>query len=215
MRKSIKEFVKICAETLPLSEPIYEFGALQVPGQEGFADIRPLFPDRQYIGADIREGPGVDVILDLHDIALPAESAQTVLVLDTLEHVEFPRKALEQIHKILKLDGIVIISSVMKFRIHDHPHDYWRFTPQAFKSILKPFEFSFVDSAGDPGFPHTVVGVGCKGSISPDTLSAFGARFAQWKGFWKRPHGSDIKGMIHLFAPLWSLKAYRSMRAIK
>jgi hypothetical protein len=38
MRESIKEFVKICAETLPIIEPIYEFGSLQVPGQEGFAD---------------------------------------------------------------------------------------------------------------------------------------------------------------------------------
>ena len=57
MRESIKEFVKIVSETLPIPEPIFEFGSLQVPGQEGFADLRPIFPNKKYIGCDIREGP--------------------------------------------------------------------------------------------------------------------------------------------------------------
>lgn len=43
MRESIKEFVKIIADTLPIVEPIYEFGLLQVPGQESFAYLRPIF----------------------------------------------------------------------------------------------------------------------------------------------------------------------------
>jgi hypothetical protein len=33
MRASIKEFVTIAADTLPVLEPLYEFGALQVTGQ--------------------------------------------------------------------------------------------------------------------------------------------------------------------------------------
>jgi hypothetical protein len=63
MRESIKQFVKIAADTLPILEPIYEFGALQVPGQEGFADLRPIFAGKEYVGCDMREGPGVDRIL--------------------------------------------------------------------------------------------------------------------------------------------------------
>ena len=59
MCNTIKHFVKIYAETLPISEPIYEFGVRQAPMQEGFADLRRLFPGRKYIGADIQEGPGV------------------------------------------------------------------------------------------------------------------------------------------------------------
>ena len=56
MRELIKQFVKICAETLPISEPIYEFGSFQVAGQEGFADVRPIFQGKEYIGCDIRGG---------------------------------------------------------------------------------------------------------------------------------------------------------------
>ena len=44
MRELVREFVKIVAENLPISEPIVEFGSLQVSDQEGFADLRPFFP---------------------------------------------------------------------------------------------------------------------------------------------------------------------------
>lgn len=50
MRESIKQFVKVVADTLPILEPIYEFGSLQVPGQESFADLRPFFPSKEYVG---------------------------------------------------------------------------------------------------------------------------------------------------------------------
>lgn len=181
MREEIKQFIKICSETLPVDEPIYEFGALQVPTQVGFADLRPLFPDKKFVGADMREGDGVDVILNLHDIDLPPESVGTVLVMDTLEHVEYVRKAMEEVHKILKKNGILIMSSVMNFPIHDHPYDYWRFTPEAFKSLLKPFDESFVGYMGKEDFPHTIIGVGFKGKVSETDIRIFKEKFSEWK----------------------------------
>ncbi|MFH1896253.1 MAG: methyltransferase domain-containing protein [bacterium] len=206
MRQPIKQFVKICAETLPIAEPIYEFGSLQVPGQEGFADLRPFFQGKKYIGADIREGPGVDIILDLHNIAIPSQSAGTVLILDTMEHVEFPRKAIEEALRILKPNGVLVISSVMNFPIHDYPHDYWRFTPEAFKSLMKPFDSSWVDFAGQSNFPHTVIGVGIKGSISKGAMDEFGRKVKHWKTLqqWSR----TTLGM--LFTPPILLKILRS-----
>lgn len=215
MRESIKQFVKICTETLPISEPIYEFGSLQVPGQESFADLRPLFPGMKYVGADIREGPGVDVILNLHDIKLPSESIGTVLIMDTLEHVEFPGKAIEEVYRILKSNGILIISSVMNFPIHDHPNDYWRFTPEAFISLLKPFTSSFADFAGEGYFPHTVVAIGFKEG-NPSTLGEFMRRFEHWKRYWSNPLRSrdGWKGLVIPFTPPILLTIYRSIRRV-
>jgi len=178
MRQLIKDFVFLAADTLPLEEPIYEFGSLQVPGQEELADLRPLFPNREYVGCDMRKGSGVDKILNLHNIDMPEESVGTVLCLDTLEHVEYPHTAMNEIHRILKPDGVAIISSVMNFRIHSHPYDYWRFTPEAFKSILKPFLSSFVGYAGEPNFPHTIVGIGFRGH--QPNMRAFEDQYMQW-----------------------------------
>jgi len=178
MRQIIWDFVSIVAAVLPIKEPIYEFGSLQV-GQAGSVDLRPLFPGREYVGADFREGPGVDRVLDLHNIDLPSESVGTVFCVDTLEHVKYPVKALEEIHRILKPGGIAAISSTMCFPIHDYPHDYWRFTPEAFRSVLEPFSHSFVGFAGNKDFPHTVVGIGSKGECPQ--LYEFDQTYRQWQ----------------------------------
>jgi SAM-dependent methyltransferase len=121
VRSNIKKFAVIVSRTLPIVEPVFEFGSLQVPGQVGFANLRPLFSSLVYVGCDMQEGPGVDRVLNLHNIDLPSESVGSVLCFDTLEHVEYPRKALDEIHRILKPDGIAVISSVMNFPIHVLP----------------------------------------------------------------------------------------------
>lgn len=162
MRHSIKRFVKICSDVLPIIEPIYEFGAMQVAGQEGVADLRPYFNGKEYVGADISEGLGVDVILNLHDIDLPSESVGTIIACDTLEHVEYPRLAINEIRRILKPQGVLIMSSVMDWPIHGYPHDYWRFTPEGFRSLLSCFPSVYVDWNGNNDKPHTVVGVTLK-----------------------------------------------------
>ncbi len=205
MRENIKQFVAITAKCLPLPEPIFEFGALQVPGQVGFADLRSLFPGCDYVGADMRHGPGVDRILDLHRIDVPSESVGSVLCLDTIEHVEYPHQALQEIHRILSpTRGVVVISSVMDFPIHDYPYDYWRFTPAAFESLLRPFRRSFVGFAGRKEFPHTVVGVGFKGDV-PD-LSVFTKRYQQWQ----KTQKNEFIQIVRLMTPpaLLPLLAY-------
>ena len=179
MRHLIKDLMVIVKDHIPAIEPIHEFGSLQVPGQEDFADLRALFAGKEYKGSDMREGYGVDMILNLHHIDLPDNSIGTALCLDTLEHVEDPRKAVEEMYRVIKPNGWLIISSVMKFPIHDYPNDYWRFTPEAFRSILKPFKTSFVEFVGADEFPHTVIGIGFKGDM-PD-LAKFKEEIAKWK----------------------------------
>jgi SAM-dependent methyltransferase len=197
VRVLVKEFVRLVAETLPVPEPIYEFGALQVPGQEGFADLRPLFPGRPYVGCDLRPGPGVDRVLDLHRIDLPDGAAGTVLLLDTLEHVERFWVALDEVRRILRPGGLLLLSSVMDFPIHDHPADYWRFTPEGFRALLRPFDPSFVGYAGEADAPHTVVGLGYRGGEV--SWEAFLPRYRQWQKRWRFPWG--WRSWIALFLP--------------
>jgi len=40
MRLSIRHFAEIVAQTMPMAEPIYEFGSLQVSGYGELADLR-------------------------------------------------------------------------------------------------------------------------------------------------------------------------------
>jgi hypothetical protein len=173
MRDNVKAFVRDVAELFETPEPIYEFGSLQVPGQEGYADLRPIFPGKQYIGCDARMGVGVDRIEDLMGLSLGDETAGTVLSLDTLEHVENCHTAMEGVYRILKPEGILAISSVMLFPIHEHPSDYWRFTPEAFRLLLRPFQTALISYEGEPEIPHTVFGLASKSRLPEEAVAEY------------------------------------------
>jgi hypothetical protein len=218
MRELIKEFVKAVSESMPILEPIYEFGSFQTEGQEVWADLRPLFPGKKYIGCDMRWGKGVDLILNLHDIELPDSTAGTVLMLDTLEHVEFCRKAMSEVYRILKPGGVAIISSVMYFPIHEYPSDYWRFTPEGFRSLLNQFSYSTVDFLGEEDSPHTVVGIGIKEkNVSTAEAQLISNKINDWKISVTPPHQepgdpNPTKEFLKLFIPPILLQTYRKFK---
>lgn len=178
MRKPIWNYVKLAIETLPIRDPVYEFGAYQVEEAPENCDLRPLLAGRRYVGCDMRAGPGVDKVLNLHAIALPDNSVGTVFLMDTLEHVEYPHQAMTEVHRILKPDGLVVMSSVLDFFIHETPNDFWRFTPDGFRSILKPFKGSHVGYYGRDIFPHTLVGIGFKDNM-PD-ITEYLEKYNRW-----------------------------------
>ena len=213
MREHIKEFVKLCIDNFNTPEPIYEFGSLQVEGQEVWADLRPYFKEKKFIGCDIREGPGVDIILDLHDIDLPSSSVGTVLLLDTIEHVEYPYKALCEIFRILKPGGLLIMSSALNWPIHEHPFDYWRFTPEAFKSLLKRFETQLVSYLGEDDFPHTILGIGIKGKRI--SIEQFKPKFQKWREEKERESKNQITPIEQYTSRLkyWKSLGYRNSKA--
>lgn len=178
MRKPIWKYVKLAIDSLPIEEPVYEFGAYQVEEAPENSDLRPLLSDKDYIGCDMRDGPGVDKVLNLHDIDLPDETAGTVFMMDTLEHVEYPHQAMQEVHRILKPNGLVIMSSVLDFFIHATPNDFWRFTPDGFRSLLKQFNHSHVGYYGRDVFPHTLVGIGFKGK--KPSLENYHTAYEKW-----------------------------------
>jgi len=173
VRDNVKAFVTDVAELFEIPEPIYEFGSLQVSGQEGYADLRPLFPGKWYVGCDARSGVGVDRIEDLMGLSLGDETVGTVLILDTLEHVENCHRAMEEVHRIVKPEGIVAISSVMLFPIHEYPSDYWRFTPEAFRLLLRPFLTALVSHEGEPEIPHTVIGLASRSRLPEAAVAEY------------------------------------------
>ena len=73
-------------ETFALKGPILEIGAYQVAGQESL-DLRGLFPGRDYIGLDMRPGPGVDCVASAEKLPQADASIGTVIACNTFEHV--------------------------------------------------------------------------------------------------------------------------------
>lgn len=163
MRGNILEFVRVLCEGLDLPEPIIEIGSYLVPDQLYSADLRPLLEGKRFIGCDSREGPGVDRIEDVHTLSFSDQSIGSIFLLETLEHVRDPIRAMAEVHRVLRPGGVVIASSCMDTPVHEHPADYWRFPPQGFDLLLASFSPRRVYVQGRPDFPHSLVGVAFKG----------------------------------------------------
>ena len=163
MRRHMVEFMKLVSQHLPFREPIYELGSRAASeSQNKLSDLRVYFPGRKYIGIDMQEGPGVERVMDMSKLNLPDGCAGMVISMDTLEHCEYVREAVREMFRITGPGGICLIVSVMNYQIHNHPYDYWRFTPEAFRSMLKDFDSRVAFGVGNRKFPHTVIGIGYK-----------------------------------------------------
>ena len=62
-----------------------------------------------------------------------------IFIMEVLEHVHNPIKAIKEIRRTLKKGGKLIMSTPFIFPIHDEPYDFFRFTKYGLKLILKNF----------------------------------------------------------------------------
>ena len=168
MRDHNKAFCRLVAETFDCPGPVYEFGSYQVEGQLDYADLRALFPGKDYVGCDMRSGPGVDRVEDVSEISLPDGSAGTVLCIETFEHVFEVRRAFDEVFRILKPGGLFVITSPLNFRIHGYPDDYWRMTPNCLRRMMSCYAGRLTGYQGYHKFPHSVMGLGVKGPAPAD-----------------------------------------------
>jgi SAM-dependent methyltransferase len=78
----------------------------------------------------------IDVYSDLNErLNFDDSSFDTVILTDVLEHIYKPEKLLSEIHRILRPGGRVIIAVPFLYRIHEEPHDYFRYTEYSLKKL--------------------------------------------------------------------------------
>ena len=138
MREAVIDYVKWAIERFPHEEPILDTCAGWEPNY-----YRHLFPGKRYIKQDMRDfdPPCIDVICDISDMKpISDKSIGLVLNLESLEHLPYPQRAIDEIHRVLRPDGLLILTTVMHFKIHPCPKDYWRFTPQGLEFLLGRFK---------------------------------------------------------------------------
>ena len=92
---------------------------------------------------------------DVQRLPFRGEMFDTVLCLEMLEYVKSPQAALQEIHRVLKTDGTLILT--LPFLHHwDSEHDYWRLTLPGLELLLHETGF-LVESIEAQGGPLAVI----------------------------------------------------------
>jgi len=176
-------------ESFTLPDPILEVGSYQVEHLESLIDLRSMFPGRPYTGLDFRPGPGVDLVASVEDLPHDTASVGTVLAFNVFEHVRRFWKGLDEIHRVLRPDGVLLLSTPFYFHIHSHPSDYWRFTPEALNVLLERYPTRVVGWHGPARKPLNVWAAAFREDAPAPTVEQLGRYRAKLTQFAREPLG--------------------------
>lgn len=128
MHHSVQLYVK--EHLYLLDAPVLEVGSYNVNGS-----VRELCPT-PYVGCDIVEGPGVDIVYDGDTLPAEDESVATVLCLEVFEHAANPVRLAEEIVRVLMPGGTALVTARgVGFGYHNPP-DRWRYMPGALEELF-------------------------------------------------------------------------------
>jgi SAM-dependent methyltransferase len=117
---------------------ILELGSGFKTGEDYAYSAKHIFKDcAEFIQSDINPEFGHKIV-DATTMKFK-EEFDVVLCLNVLEHVFDFQKAVDNIRRSLKKDGVLYLAVPFCFPLHDEPGDFWRYTEHALRIILKDF----------------------------------------------------------------------------
>jgi SAM-dependent methyltransferase len=93
----------------------------------------------QVVALDIDSQRHPDIVGDICAYDFKEQLFDTIVMAEILEHIHSPHLALENVHRILKNGGRLILTTPFIFPIHDAPHDYYRYTRHGLAYLLRHF----------------------------------------------------------------------------
>lgn len=103
----------------------------------------PLFQQISslYVGIDLEKcaAKNVDVVSSAEKIPFGDSLFNLVLCIQVLEHLDSPSEVISEIHRVLRTDGILLLSTHGVWPVHGAPNDFWRWTNFGLEKILSGF----------------------------------------------------------------------------
>jgi SAM-dependent methyltransferase len=179
-----------------VKSPILDIGSKNYDNTQ---DFRKLFPGAEYVGVDLEDGEGVDVVLDMTSDfekikrKLGNRRFNTVFCFSVLEHCRDPSGLAKNASRLLNKGGIIFIIAPFSSRIHGYPSDYWRFTPEGIKELFAGFDFESYESN---------ISTGNIGEFKEIDNCMYRAELSISKGLNLRRYGYFTAGLIYAFRKL-------------
>ena len=128
MRSTVRRWIKECAE----GGYVLEIGG-------GTSMLRAVIEREvrgaHYISGDIAPTNNTTAAMDGNALPVATGSIDAVIALEVLEHMPNPQRMLAEASRILKPNGMLIVTTPFMFGVHDY-RDYFRFTPLGLSELL-------------------------------------------------------------------------------
>ncbi|HEV7309590.1 class I SAM-dependent methyltransferase [Ensifer sp.] len=120
-------------------------------------DYTEFFPNSFLVSKSDRKKADLVVDTHYHLDAIPSESYDIVLCTGLLEHVPDPQRLIEDMRRILRPNGKLIMSASAVFSFHEGPENYFHFTPFSFKLLFK--DWSEIEDLRGSSMPFETIGI--------------------------------------------------------
>lgn len=189
----------------------------------------------EYMGVDIVEGPGVDMVCSSDDILdkFGENSFDVVISTCVLEHVENWKLAISNMKKVCKPNGILLIIVPSVWPWHNHPHDYWRYSKKEMEKIFSDFDVKVLKEEESYHGPHKIGNLVYMKAVKPVDFHELNLEYIDVysllkKGYDMKPladiymkypatrPGSADKGSIHSYISVYEdlLTPYRKCKKV-
>ena len=105
-------------------------GSFQPPEQEAKA--------WWYLNLDRVTKP--NMFADVTVTPLKTASMDCILCTEVLEHLKDPQACVDEIHRLLRADGLVFASTPFFYPVHADPYDFHRFTEDGLRHLFREFK---------------------------------------------------------------------------
>ncbi len=121
-------------------QPYVRGVVLDVGGEKHSTVLHPLDHRKtveRWLYLNVGAATFPDILADGAGLPLVDASVDTILCLETLEHVRDPIQVVREVARVLRPGGTLILSLPFLYRIHSAPHDYWRFTSHQVERMIR------------------------------------------------------------------------------
>ena len=143
------------ANKIPKGSKVLDIGAGGCPHREKFNHCKYFTQDFTQL-SDLQiqnqEGYGkIDFVSDILEIPVPDKSYDAILCTEVIEHIPDPISAIQEMSRILKPGGVLLITAPLQSGLHQEPyHFYGGYTKYWYKKFLleNNFEDLNIESNG-------------------------------------------------------------------
>jgi len=142
-----RRFAELLLLQAPRPRVLVVGGSIQGRGMDALVD-NPAF---DLVASDVSFGPLTALICDAHEVPFENETFDGVIVQAVLEHVLDPWRCVDEIHRVLKSDGLVYAETPFMQQVHMGPYDFTRFTHSGHRRLFRRFGEIASGPIGGPG----------------------------------------------------------------